>query len=524
MVVAARQNFNVGTTRLPATTISSHLMSPDAVGKRVLNAAGKWADSLNRKAVIDRAMTENDSWLNREQLLPTLSTVQYSPNAEAGEVAHRVWHPDMKLTLQDGSQTTLGKLSPFAMPAWHWGTGGTDMFSGVPTIARPWDNMLDPFARAMVSMRALFEFNGKMGIPYYCAHNGDLIDLTQTSLNDIRDQHELMVMGVLKPLQEQTGVGLGWYTNQFFVAPLFSEGALTGPHKDSYLFASWLAKSALDTVMDLNGQGAVWWGGREGFKDVRITDIALQQLLGSTFMKRAVGYGQKIGFFENGRKFWVEPKRREPTAEQSDADVMTAWASILMAGLQDFIGFNVEVNHAWLAGRTARDEFMKAIALRRLYGIDANAGANEFLGWDADLFPNWKAALEIGEALWQAGGSVRVVNFDAKLQREDQWQEYPRIVARAMDSVARGIVQASKSPVPALREARWAEWTSPEGKALLAPEITLDDAAKMAETRFAAGIPSGTQNGMQHLVDEVDGNHVFADTDATIAKEFAGQI
>lgn len=523
MAIAARQNFNVQATRLPASTISHSLLSSAAVEKRVVSAAGKWAGSLNRTAVVDRALNENDSWLNRGQLLPTLSTVQYSPNAEVGEVAHRVWHPDMKLTLLDGRQTTLGELVPFAMPMWHFLTGGTDMFSGVPTISRPWDNMLDPYARSMVAMRALLEFNGKMGIPYYCAHNGDLIDLTQTNLRDIQEQHDLMVQGVMKPLQEQTGVGLGWYTNQFFVAPLFSEGAFTGPHTDAYLLASWLAKSALDTVVDLGGRGFVWWGGREGFKDARITDMPLQGRLASQFFRNAVNYGEKIGFFQEGRKFWIEPKRKEPSGEQADADVRTSWSNIQEAGLQDHIGFNIEVNHAWLAGREARDEFMKAVALGRLYGIDANRGTNKFTGWDSDLFPGWQEGLEIGEALVHAGGTVKVVNFDAKLQREDRWEEYPRIVARGMDNVARGAYLTTKSGVPALQTTRWSEWRQPLGLELLSEGRTLESDALLAETHFKQGIPSGKQNGMQHLVDETESAGVFKDADAAIAARFAAQ-
>ena len=64
----------------------------------------------------------------------------------------------------------------FAVAYWHsfCGTGG-DPF-GSATRIMPWNDSNDPIQRAKDKMDAAFEFITKIGIPYYCFHDIDLVD------------------------------------------------------------------------------------------------------------------------------------------------------------------------------------------------------------------------------------------------------------------------------------------------------------------------------------------------------------
>jgi len=64
----------------------------------------------------------------------------------------------------------------FAIAYWHTfcGTGG-DPF-GPGTKIFPWNKAGDPLQRAKDKMDAAFEFISKIGAPYYCFHDFDLVD------------------------------------------------------------------------------------------------------------------------------------------------------------------------------------------------------------------------------------------------------------------------------------------------------------------------------------------------------------
>ena len=52
---------------------------------------------------------------------------------------------------------------------------GSDPF-GMNTRPMPWNNSTDSVQRAKDKMDAAFEFITKLGVPYYCFHDVDLID------------------------------------------------------------------------------------------------------------------------------------------------------------------------------------------------------------------------------------------------------------------------------------------------------------------------------------------------------------
>jgi xylose isomerase len=64
----------------------------------------------------------------------------------------------------------------FACAYWHSFNGnGSDPF-GSPTHLFAWDKKEDPIARAKEKANAAFEFMSKIGTPYYCFHDVDVVD------------------------------------------------------------------------------------------------------------------------------------------------------------------------------------------------------------------------------------------------------------------------------------------------------------------------------------------------------------
>jgi len=86
--------------------------------------------------------------------------------------------------------------------------------------------------------------------------------------------------------------------------------------------------------------------------------------------------------------------------------------------LDKFFKFNIETNHATLAGHTFNHEIEVAAAAGMLGSIDANAG-DMLLGWDTDQFNTDVKELTLAMfSILKAGGlGSGGFNFDAKLRR-----------------------------------------------------------------------------------------------------------
>lgn len=75
---------------------------------------------------------------------------------------------------------TMREHFKFAVAYWHTlcGTGG-DPF-GAPTKNFPWLQAKEPVQQAKDKMDAAFEFITKLGVPYYCFHDFDLVAEAET--------------------------------------------------------------------------------------------------------------------------------------------------------------------------------------------------------------------------------------------------------------------------------------------------------------------------------------------------------
>ena len=184
-------------------------------------------------------------------------------------------------------------------------------------------------------------------------------------------------------------------------------------------------------------------GGREGYETLLNTDMKLElDNLGRLF-HMAKDYANEIDF---NAQFLIEPKPKEPTTHQYDFDVASGYAFLQNYGLEDVFKFNIEANHATLAGHTFEHELHYARIHNMLGSVDANQG-HPLLGWDTDEFPTdlYTTVLAMYEILKNGGLGLGGLNFDAKVRRgsftpEDLFHAH----IAGMDSFAVGLKVAQR--------------------------------------------------------------------------------
>ena len=204
-------------------------------------------------------------------------------------------------------------------------------------------------------------------------------------------------------------------SSDLFSHPRYMCGAATNPDAHVFAYAAAQVKKALEVTLELGGQNYVFWGGREGYETLLNTDLKREQAHLAAFLHMAVDYAKEIGF---KGQFLIEPKPKEPTKHQYDFDVASGIAFLRTFGLEKHFKFNIETNHATLAGHTFQHEIETAAAVGMLGSIDANTG-DLLLGWDTDQFNTDVRELTLAMlSILKAGGlGTGGFNFDAKLRR-----------------------------------------------------------------------------------------------------------
>ena len=308
---------------------------------------------------------------------------------------------------------TLKEHLRFSIAYWHSFRGtGMDMF-GAATTFRPWEEGSDPVPIARARMEAAFEFNVKMEAPFWCFHDRDIAPEGAT-LSETNRRLDILVAQA-KRLQQATGVRLLWGTANLTSHPRYMSGAATNPDAKVFACAAAQVKKCLEITHELGGENYVFWGGREGYDTLLNTDLKREQAHLATFLHMAVDYAKEIGF---KGQLLIEPKPKEPTKHQYDFDVAAGIAFLRTHGLDPHFKFNIETNHATLAGHTFQHEIETAAAHGMFGSIDANTG-DIMLGWDTDQFNTDVRELTTAMmSILRAGGLGRGgLNFDAKLRR-----------------------------------------------------------------------------------------------------------
>jgi len=389
----------------------------------------------------------------------------------------------------------------FAVAYWHTfcGTGG-DPF-GAPTKNFPWLRSSEPVQRAKDKMDAAFEFITKIGAPFYCFHDYDVVDEASTLKES--ESRLAKLVDYARQKQKASGVKLLWGTANLFSHPRYMNGAATNPDFKVVCYAATQVKNALDATIELGGANYVFWGGREGYLSLLNTDMKREQEHMATFLQRARDYARKNGFKGT---FLIEPKPMEPSKHQYDFDAATVISFLQEFGLTDDFKLNVEVNHATLAHHTFQHELQVAANAGMLGSMDANRGDYQN-GWDTDQFPN--NLYEITEALLvvlEAGGfKTGGVNFDAKTRRNStDLADIFHAHIGGMDTFARALIVAQdvleKSEYKALRKDRYASFDSGKGKQFEQGKLTLEGLRLLAHKNGEPDQISGRQEYFENLI------------------------
>jgi len=436
---------------------------------------------------------------------PAISTIAYEGPRSENALSFKYYNPDEVI---DGK--TLSEHLRFSIAYWHAFRGaGSDPF-GTATINRPWERGKDPVSVAKLRMDAAFEFFQKIRAPFWCFHDRDIAPEGK-SLAESNKYLDALIAHA-KQLQKATGIKLLWGTANLFTNPRYQAGASTNPDAHVFAYAAAQVKKALEVTLELGGENYVFWGGREGYETLLNTNLKREQDHLARFLGMAVDYAKEIGF---KGQFLIEPKPKEPTKHQYDFDVATCIGFLKTYGLAKHFKFNIETNHATLAGHTFQHEIEVAAAAGMLGSIDANTG-DPLLGWDTDQFNTDARELTLAMiSILKAGGlGSGGFNFDAKLRRpsidlEDLFHAH----IGGMDAYALAFKLARKiiadGKFDRFVAERYASFDSGFGKDIEKGKVGFKELEKLVLTKLGEPTPrSGKQEYLENLLAQYVANGV----------------
>lgn len=424
-----------------------------------------------------------------------IKKIAYEGTESKNPLAFR-WYDENRLV---GGKTMKEHLR-YAVAYWHSFCGTGDDPFGPGTRIFPWDQSNDPLERAKHRLDAAFEFITKLGVPYYCFHDTDLVG--DGTVFEIEKRMEKMIPEA-KIRQEQTGVKLLWGTANVFSNPRYMNGAATNPDFLAVANAGVQVKNAIEATIELGGSNYVFWGGREGYLSLHNTNTKKEIEHLAMFLTMARDHGRKMGF--NGT-FLIEPKPMEPTKHQYDFDTSTVIGFLRHFNLDKDFKLNIEVNHSTLAGHTFAHEIRMAADAGLFGSLDANKGDYQN-GWDTDEFPT--NIFEVTESMLeilQAGGfTTGGINFDAKLRRNSTDPEDLFIAhISGMDTFARALIIADKilyqSDYLKMRKQRYDCFESSPGKLFEEGKLTLEGLRDIALKGGEPKLKSGKQELLEQMI------------------------
>lgn len=364
-----------------------------------------------------------------------INKINYEGASSTNPLAFKFYNPEEVI-----AGKTMKEYLRFGVAYWHtFAEDLSDPF-GAGTALRPWDKFKGmDLAKARVE--AAFEFFQKLGVPYFCFHDVDIAPEGSTLKETYQNLDTIVAM--IKDYMKDSDTKLLWNTANNFSNPRFVHGAASSSNADVFAYSAAKVKKGLEIGKELGAENYVFWGGREGYETLLNTDMKLELDNLGRFFHMAVDYAKEIGF---DAQFLIEPKPKEPTTHQYDYDVATGHAFLQNYGLEKEFKFNIEANHATLAGHTFEHELRYARVNNLLGSVDANQG-DPLLGWDTDEFPTdlYSTTLAMYEIIKNGGLGRGGLNFDAKVRRgsfeaEDLFHAH----IAGMDAFAAGYKVAQK--------------------------------------------------------------------------------
>jgi xylose isomerase len=434
--------------------------------------------------------------LGEKEFFKGIGQIKYEGLDSDNPLSYR-WYDESKVVAGKPMKDWLR----FAVAYWHSFVGnGGDPF-GEPTHIFPWNENQDAVARAKDKADAAFEFITKLGLPYYCFHDVDVVDYT----NDVNENDSRLqaLTAYLKEKQKASGVKLLWGTANVFSNKRYMNGASTNPDFHVLSHAAAQVKGALDATIALGGENYVFWGGREGYMSLLNTNMKREKEHLAKFLHTAKDYARKNGFKGT---FFIEPKPCEPTKHQYDYDSETVIGFLRQYDLLNDFKLNIEVNHATLAGHTFQHELQVAVDAGMLGSMDANRGDYQN-GWDTDQFPtNINELVESMLIIVEAGGfQGGGINFDAKRRRNstDPADLFHAHIG-GIDTFARALITADtilqKSEYTKIRSTRYASFDAGKGKDFEQGKLSLEDLRAYAVEKGEPTAISGQQELIENII------------------------
>jgi xylose isomerase len=410
----------------------------------------------------------------------------------------------------DKNRVVMGKTMAehLRMAVCYWHTfcwDGFDVF-GAGTFNRPWHGGPIDQARADHKLDEAFAFFTRLGLPYFCFHDVDVMAHAETIDEHVRNF--AVIVDKIEAKMAATGVKLLWGTANMFSHPRYMGGASTNPDPDVFRFAATQVRHCIEATHRLGGANYVLWGGREGYDCLLNTDLKQEKAQFGRFLQMVVEHKHKIGFKGD---ILIEPKPHEPTKHQYDFDVETIYGFLLANGLEKEVKMNIEANHATLSGHSFEHEIASAINLGIFGSIDMNRGDPQN-GWDTDQFPN--DIREITTAMYyilknggfQNGGN----NFDAKVRRQsiDPADLFHGHIG-GIDVLARSLLNAAAmiegGELDAVVRKRYAGWQSADAQAMLSGASNLE---AISDAAVAAKIDPKPRSGKQEYVENIVSRYI----------------
>ncbi|MGL5797865.1 MAG: xylose isomerase [Cetobacterium sp.] len=434
------------------------------------------------------------------EFFKTINKINYEGTKTKNLLAFAHYNPE---------EVVLGKKMKdhlkFSMSYWHTLTGeGNDPF-GDGTMIRDW-NGYTPMEKAKARVKAGFEFMEKLGLEYFCFHDKDIAPETDTLEGYQKNLDE--IVDLIEVEMKRTGIKLLWGTSNMFSHPRFMHGAATSCNADVFAYAAAQTKKAMEITKRLNGEGYVFWGGREGYESLLNTDMGLELDNLGRFLQMAVDYAEKINF---KGQFFIEPKPKEPTKHQYDFDTATVLGFLRKYNLEKHFKMNIEANHATLAGHTFQHELNVARTNGVFGSVDANQG-DLMLGWDTDQFPTnvYDATLAMYETILAGGFTEGGLNFDSKTRRgsfhiDDLFYSY----IAGMDTFAKGLKVAAKliedNVFEEFKANRYKSYTDGIGKDIVDGKVGFEELSSYA---FKNGVQSN-ESGRQEMLENTLNRYIY---------------
>ncbi|HET9486168.1 MAG TPA: xylose isomerase, partial [Chryseosolibacter sp.] len=182
--------------------------------------------------------------LGDKEYFKGIGQIKYEGKESDNPLAFRFYDANKKV-----GKKTMEEHFRFAIAYWHTfcGTGGDPFGPGTKNF--PWSASNDAMQRGYDKMDAAFEFFTKIGAPFYCFHDYDLVEEGPT-LKESEGRLQKIVE-YAKKKQKASGVKLLWGTANLFSHPRYMNGAATNPDFDVVCYAAAQLKNALDATIAL---------------------------------------------------------------------------------------------------------------------------------------------------------------------------------------------------------------------------------------------------------------------------------